>query len=164
MGFALALDGQDKEALKLYNKSLELKPDFYNAITCLAMFYSDRGIFNHFLSDQIDSLTGSSTNNISKASTSDLFRAGQILAKVGHRAEALNIINELNRRAAEGTPLSNIDMGILYCALGEDEKAIDLLEKGFNEKESWLLVNIECTSASIRSNIRFKELLKKMGF
>jgi adenylate cyclase len=164
LGFALALDGQDKEALKLYNKSLELKPDSYNAIACLMSYYSERGIFNHFLSDQIDSLTGSSTNNISKASTFNLFRAGQYLAKVGHRAEALNILNELNRRAAEGTHLSSIDMGILYSALGEDEKAIDLLEKGFNEKESWILVNIECTSASIRSNIRFQELLKKMGF
>ena len=79
------MKGQDKEALKLYNKSLELQPNSLNAIACLTTFYAERGIFNNFLSDQIDSLTGSSKNNIRKASTSNLIRVGQILAKVGHR-------------------------------------------------------------------------------
>ena len=161
---ALAYSGQDKEALELFDKSLELKPNGLNAIGCLTELYSDKGVFNQFLSDQIDTLLGSPRDNIRKISTTDIIYAGQIFARVGKRAEALNILNELNRRAEEGEQLSNIDMGSFYYHLGENEKAIDLFEKGFNNKESWIVVNLTCVSDSIRSNKRFKELLRKMGF
>ena len=161
---ALAYSGQDKEALELFDKSLELKPNGLNALGCLTEFYSGKGIFNQFLSDQIDTLLGSPRDDIRKISTTDIIYAGQIFARVGKRAEALNILNELNRRAEEGEQLSNIDMGSFYYHLGENEKAIDLFEKGFNNKESWILVNLTCVSESIRSNKRFIELLRKMGF
>jgi TolB-like protein len=164
LAYALAHNGQDKEALDLYNKSLELKPDLSNVIGCLTEFYSNKGIFNKFLSDRIDTLLGSPHNDISKISTEKLMEAGNIYAKVGRRIEAISILNELNRRDKEGDSVSSIDMGLFYNALGETEKAIDLIEKGFNKKESWLCVNLFSDGDSIRSNKRFKKLLGKMGF
>jgi TolB-like protein len=164
LAYPLAQIGQDKEALELYNKSLELKPNSWNAIGCLTEFYSNKGIYNKFLSDQIDTLMGSPRNEISKISSSNLNSAGKIYAKVGQREEALAILDELNRRADAGEQISQMARGFICNGLGEYEKAIDFFEKGFNEKESWLEILDQCQDDSIRSNKRFIELIRKMGF
>ncbi|MCX6254466.1 MAG: tetratricopeptide repeat protein [Bacteroidia bacterium] len=164
LGYAMFRNGQDKEALELFNKSLELKPNNYNTIGCLTEFYSNKGIINHFLSDQIDTLMGSPRNDIRKISTSNLSYAGLIFAKVGYREEALAILDELNRRVEEGKQISQMDLGFIYNGLGDYEKAIDFFEKGFNEKESWVWIMDQCRDDSIRSNKRFKELIREMGF
>ena len=164
LGYAMFRNGQDKEAIELFNKSLELKPNGYNAIGCLTELYSSKGIFNRFLSDQIDTLMGSPRSDIRKIPTSNLSSAGSIFAKVGKREEAFNILDELNRRADAGEQISQMDRGFICNGLGEYEKAIDFFEKGFNEKESWLWILDQCQDNSIRSNKRFKELISKMGF
>jgi len=164
LGFAMFRNGQEKEALELFNKSLELKPGNFNTIGCLTSFYYNKGIFNQFLSDQIDSLMGSPRIDIRKIPTSSLSYAGLIFANVSHREEAIDILDELNRRAGEGKQISQMDIGFIYNGLGEYEKAIDFFEKGFNEKESWTWINDQCRDDLIRSNPRFIKLLKKMGF
>jgi len=168
LGFALAQEGRYKEALENYNKHRELShdPNNGNVMGCLHVLYTREGIFNKFLSDQIDTLLGSPRKDIRIVSTDNLIDAGQIFADVGHRAEALNILNEINRRIAGGENVSPYHLGFLYNKLGEKEKALDLFERGYNE-EGFNDVYFNGSFKQddpIRSYKRFKVLLRKMGF
>jgi TolB-like protein/Tfp pilus assembly protein PilF len=168
LGFALAQEGRYKEALENYNKHRELShdPNNGNVMGCLHELYTREGTFNKFLSDQIDTLLGSPRKDIRIVSTDNLIGAGQIFADVGHRAEALKILDEINRRIAGGENVSHYDLGFLYNELGEKDKALDLFERGYNEEgfnDVYFNGSFKLDDP-IRSDRRFKELLRKMGF
>jgi tetratricopeptide (TPR) repeat protein len=168
LGFALAQEGRYKEALENYNKHRELSHDPNNAniMGCLYLLYTREGVFNKFLSDQIDTLLGSPRKDIRSVLTDNLIEAGQIFADVGHRAEALNILNEINRRITGGEDVSPYGLGFLYNKLGEKDKALDLFERGYNEEgfNDVYFNGAFKLDDPIRSERRFKELLRKMGF
>jgi hypothetical protein len=54
--------------------------------------------------------------------------------------------------------------GFLYFALGEIDKGFEWLEKAYEENDLWLLWQIrDPVCDSVRSDPRFKALLKKMS-
>jgi len=60
--------------------------------------------------------------------------------------------------------LSEADLGLIYARLGEKEKAIEYLTKGYEERDDelkWL--NGDHEFDFLRDDPRFKELLKKIG-
>jgi hypothetical protein len=55
-------------------------------------------------------------------------------------------------------------MASIYVGLGENEKALDLLEKAYEERNQPLLfLKGNNWYTPLRSHPRFKELLKKIG-
>jgi hypothetical protein len=104
-------------------------------------------------------------NDIRKISSFYIGFMGQAFGVAGHKTEVIPFLDELNRRAEKGDYVANTLFAFLYRALGENEKAIEFFEKGFNEKEPIMVwINVFYKNDSIRSNKRFKELLRKMRF
>ena len=69
------------------------------------------------------------------------------------------------RRANEEGYTHNSYTAFIYIGLGENQKALELLEKGFNDKDFVLpLLKVHSAFDSLRSDERFKELLRKMRF
>jgi TolB-like protein len=165
LGYPLWLDGQDEEALELYNKSLDLNPGYDNAIALLIQFYAHKGIYNKFVADNIENWLDSYDHNIQRIPASDISFMGKIYAMAGQKAAALKMLNELLRRADEGEETSYSGLGDIYNAIGDYEKAIEYFVKSYNENEPFLyLIYADYNIDSLRSDERFKDLLKKLGF
>jgi tetratricopeptide (TPR) repeat protein len=164
LAFAMFFNGQYEKALELYNKSLDINPNFEQTSGLLVIFYTRKGLFDQAISNWGKRME-LNNNDIRKISAFSLGVAGQAFGMAGRRDEAITLINELNRRAGEGEYSPASCRALIYIGLGENEKAINFLEKGFDEKETlmvWLKVN--SVFDPLRSNERFKKLLRKMRF
>jgi TolB-like protein/Tfp pilus assembly protein PilF len=165
LGYPLWLDGQDEEALELYNKSLDLNPGFDNAKALLLQFYAHKEIYNQFVADLCDDFMERYDNDPKGISGDDLGFYGKIYAMAGHQEEAKKMLNELLRRADQGEETSYLGIGDIYNAFGNYEKAIEYYEKSYDERELFrYLIYADYNIDSLRSDERFKALVKKLGF
>jgi TolB-like protein len=56
------------------------------------------------------------------------------------------------------------DLAIIHLGLGETEGALELLERAFDERSSWLLhVNVDPRLAPLRDHRRFLDLVRRVG-
>jgi hypothetical protein len=81
----------------------------------------------------------------------------------GKRAEALRIVDEF-KEPTKRKLLTTLDQAEIYAALGEKERALELLEKAYQERARNFSV-IRCWRAfdSLRSEPRFQELVRRVG-
>lgn len=91
-----------------------------------------------------------------------------VLARSGDKQQARKLLEELMK----SNNIVSFDVGLVMAGLGEPEKAIDWLEKAYQER-SREMVHLRVLATSnvyehpfyfLRSNPRFKELMRKMNF
>lgn len=89
---------------------------------------------------------------------------GCTYARNGQRDKALETLKELDRLAGQRfvTPFCQ---ALVYLGLRDDSKAIDWLEKAYQERSIWVAwLKVEPMYDPLRSNPRFQALYKKMNF
>ncbi len=88
---------------------------------------------------------------------------GFTYAKAGRRDEAILELGKLmDLSGSEEVPAFAISM--IHAGLGNDEKALDWLEKSCANREfPMVLLNIEFWMDDLRSNPRFTSILRKVG-
>lgn len=85
-----------------------------------------------------------------------------LLAITGRRAEAEAIAAHLARRLAAGKGLHS-NLALVYVGLGRDTEAIQLLEDGYQARETGVLyARIDKRFESLRSNARFAGFLSRI--
>ena len=88
---------------------------------------------------------------------------GAAYARAGRANEARSILEELNQRVSDGL-VSDFDMAAFHVALGDGDRALAVLERGYARRDYWLP---EMTAwpwfDSLRTNSRHQELLRKMN-
>ncbi len=101
---------------------------------------------------------------ISRRNSMKLLHRCQLLTMWGKRDKAERLLNEaLEQRQAEHY-VSPYHLGIAYAALGEVDKAIGSLEEGPAAMDQYLfLTGVDPRLDSLRSESRFKELLRRLG-
>src|SRR5207237_10387849 len=87
-----------------------------------------------------------------------------VYAKAGDRPKALEILNEFVERSnQEYVPAFNFAQ--IYAGLGDNEQALAWLDKACTERAVWIpFLKVDLKFESLRSEPRFQELLKKVGF
>jgi len=84
------------------------------------------------------------------------------LAKSGKTAEARVVLDEL-LKLSETHYVPPYHFALIYNGLGEREKALDYLEKGFAEKDVRIVfLKVEPKWNNLRSEPRFIDLMKRM--
>jgi len=85
-------------------------------------------------------------------------------ALAGHRREAEEILAEL-KEALSHRYVSPYAIALIHVALGEREKALDWLEKGYQGR-AFYMIWLKCDPRldPLRTEPRFVSLLQKMGF
>jgi adenylate cyclase len=89
---------------------------------------------------------------------------GYAYARNGQNDKAMETLNELNRLASHRfvTPFCQV---LVYLGLREDSKALDWLEKAYQQRSIWVAwLKVEPMYDPLRSNSRFQALYKKMNF
>lgn len=86
-----------------------------------------------------------------------------LLIRMGRREEALRMLKGFERPAA-GEPLPNaFDLGAIYGALGDRDRAFEWLERAFEKRLVWFL-KVHPALDPLRGDPRFTALLTKAGF
>src|ERR1700690_704721 len=83
--------------------------------------------------------------------------------KAGRREEALQILGELTELAKQKYVAPHFFVGI-HIGLGDNERAIEYLEKSYEEHSHWLIyLHMDPRMDDLRNEPRFQELLKRVG-
>jgi TolB-like protein/class 3 adenylate cyclase/Tfp pilus assembly protein PilF len=89
---------------------------------------------------------------------------GYAYAMANRRAEAMSILNELLTRSDSGI-ISGFNLAAVYLALGEKEKSLSQLEKGFEQRDVWMKeLKAWPWFDKLRDEQRYKDLMKRMNF
>ncbi len=156
LGDVYYYQGRYDDAIQEYKEVLEMNPDFWRAHGSLAFAYEEKQMYPEALVElQKVSAIFPHTN-----ATAAL---GQLYALWGKKEKARQIIRGL-QKGSKKEYVSDYWVAAIYAALGEKDEAFRLLENTFAERERWiLLVRVDPRFASLRSDPRFQDLLRRIG-
>lgn len=87
---------------------------------------------------------------------------GQLYAAQGRRAEALQIISEMETTSGPGATEAEYIAGI-YARLGDKEQAFTWLNRGLDASAIWFFIKDDPVWDPLRSDPRFAVILRRMG-
>jgi tetratricopeptide (TPR) repeat protein len=95
----------------------------------------------------------------------ELSLLGYFYGRAGQRANALEILERLEQLSKQGRYISPVARSWVYVGLGDEKSCLSSLEKGYEERDSWLPLYIRSQLYdSIRDHPRFQDLLRRMNF
>ncbi len=147
------LDG----ALAQCKRNLEIDPNYWSVYFRQAAVYFEKG--------QKEEGFASASKSIELIGHAPIAMGfwGYALATVGKREEALNVAKELEQKYA-AKEMDGVRIASVYIGLGDKDKAFEWLEKDFQARRPTLIeMGTELEFRSIRSDPRYKDLLKRMG-
>ncbi|NOR53341.1 MAG: tetratricopeptide repeat protein, partial [Candidatus Aminicenantes bacterium] len=148
-GWPFVSTGKYDKAIEQYQKTLEMNPNFRPAHIYLGRAYQNKGMYEKALAEF------KIANNLPAI--------GVVYANMGKTAEAYQVLNELMERSKR-MYVPRYELAKIHFALGDNDQGFAWLERAYKEHESGLHgIKKDTLSDSVRSDPRFKALLKKMG-
>jgi len=157
-GQILCFAGRLDESTQILRSAIDLDPNFWLA----HLFISRNYIVEANWTSAIESATKAKeiTNGNSEA-TSNI---GFALAKSGKIGEARKILLDLESRS-NSHYISQYARAQLYLGLGDQQKALDALERAYDQRDSLMVfLKVEPKWNQLRSEPRFAALVKRMNF
>ena len=145
-------------AVEQLQKTLEMDPNFAQTNHWLGLAYEQRARYVEAIAElqKAIALFGESTQT-----EAELAHA---YAVSGKRDEAKKIVVKL-QEVARRRYVSSYEIAAIYAGLGEKDQAFAWLEKAYEERSDWLVdLNVEPRLDSLRSDPRFADLLRRVGF
>ncbi|MCA1602108.1 MAG: protein kinase, partial [Acidobacteria bacterium] len=145
------------QAIEQCQETLEMDRNFFWAHYRLGQAYEQKGIFEEAIA-AIQRAVELSPDNIEV-----LAALGRVLAVAGRREEARRIVDQLEA-GMEHRHSWHYDIALIYAGLGEDDRAFECLEKGYEWRDGMMIhLNVEPGFDSLRSDPRFQDLVRRMG-
>ena len=145
-------DASIENSLKL----IELDPNWAPAYQYLGLSYLKQGRLPEAIANLEKAV------EIGKRDSNYLSGLGYVYAATGKRTEAIAIVKELEERYARKESREK-NIATVYAGLGEKDKTFEWLEKGFSDKADLAGITYEIPFESLRDDLRYKNLLKRMG-
>jgi tetratricopeptide (TPR) repeat protein len=147
------------EAIEVLRNAIELDPNTALVRLNLGMAYVKKGMIDEGISE-IKLAIEISNGKIAEFK-SDLAYA---YARAGNINEVRNILADL-LRINEQSHISETEIAGVYVSLGEKDKAMEWLEKAYERHSGYIvIISYDSSFDAIRSDPRFKALIKKIGF
>ena len=138
-------------------QALKLDPNFLPARRYLALGYDLQGKYNESVPEFQKALSLSPGSTLLKA------ELGYAFAKSGKREDALRVLDELQRSPGQRRA-SPFHLALVHIGLGENDRAIELLESAYNERAERLVwLRADPRFDPLRLDARFNEILRGMG-
>jgi tetratricopeptide (TPR) repeat protein len=149
--------GQYEAAIEQLHRTVEMDPNY--PVTYWILGLTLRKMGRHELA------IAEGEKGVKLSGGSALMRAAlaQTLATADRRKDALQILDDLTTLSKEKYVSPYFFAGI-HVGLGEDDRAIEYLEKSYEEHSHWLIyLHIDPSMDRMRSNPRFQDLLRRIG-
>jgi len=148
---------QYDQAIAQAQKALELDPNSAVAHGYLGQAYLEKGLYTEALAEL-------RTVTLSDESPAYLAELANAYAVAGQREMALTALADLNK-LAQRRYVSPYDFAFVYAGLGDKGKALDWLEKAYEERDDRLPnLQVHPRLQSLRSEPRFRRLVDRLGF
>jgi TolB-like protein/DNA-binding winged helix-turn-helix (wHTH) protein/Tfp pilus assembly protein PilF len=144
-------------AIEQYQKTLEMDPTFVPAHLVLGQGYEQKSMPEKAIDElkKAVSLSGGSSLYVSSLA--------HAYAIAGRRSEAEMLLRQLNERA-QNTYVPSFHIAIIYAGLGQKDQAVVWLEKGYQERSTWMVwLKVDPRLDVLRSDPRFQDLLRRVG-
>jgi DNA-binding winged helix-turn-helix (wHTH) protein/TolB-like protein/tetratricopeptide (TPR) repeat protein len=158
LGDMLLFARQYDQAIEQYRKTLDLDSSFVRAHVQLGQVYGQKGQYEEAISELKKAISLNSEDNYA------IQLLGYMYAISRRTSEAYRALEELKERAKR-THVLPYDIAVIYVGLGEKDRAFEWLEKSFAERDEGLLyLRVDPVLDSLRSDPRFADLLRRVGF
>lgn len=155
-GWRLYMARQYDRAAEQFRNTLEMDPNFALAHLVLGETYEQKGDVQRAITE-LEKATATSSNMPLMVAA-----LGHAYAVAKRTAEARAVLNQLFEQSKRQY-VSPFYIALIYAGFGENEKAMDWLEKAYADRSNGLVfLKVDPELDSLRSNPRFKELLVKM--
>ncbi len=155
--YLLGLAGERERATEQLRETLLLDPDSIGTHLILARA--------HFVSGRnADAIAAARTAaELGQRSPSLVGFLAATLARVGEREEARTLLEELLQRPRERYVDAYV-IAMVYWALGEEQQALDWLERAYEERSQLLASSVSRPEwDGLRDDPRFADLVRRMG-
>jgi serine/threonine protein kinase/Tfp pilus assembly protein PilF len=157
VGWALYHARRYDEAIEQLRRTVELDPNY--PVTCwiLGLLLRKMGSYEIAITE--------GEKAVSLSGGSPLMRAAlaHTLAAAGRTEEAFHILDDLTKLAQQRYVAPYFLAGI-HIGLGENDRAIEYLEKSYEEHSNWLIyLHLDPSMDGLRDDPRFQELLRRVG-
>ena len=145
------------DAIEQLRRTVELDPHYPMTYWILGLLLRKMGNYELAIAE--------GEKGVKLSGGSYLMRAAlaQTLATAGRRNEAIQILGDLTKLAAQKYVAPYFFAGI-HIGLGDSDRAIECLEKSYEEHSHWLLyLHLDPGMDALRSNPRFQDLLQRVG-
>ena len=144
------------EEIEELHRAMELDPTSYIPHWYIVYPYAFKGLYDEAIAHAQEALRLSGMSSRMKGVLSHAYASG------GKKTEAKKLLTELIK-LSETKYHSPYGLALIYIELNEKDKAMDLLEKAYEEHDHWLYqIKVIGSVDKLRSEPRFKTLLKKM--
>lgn len=138
------------------NDSIEMDPNIPWSHNCLGSVYLQTGRHQQAIGELRQAVA------LSRRGAMQLMYLGHALGVAGDRAEAQGVIDEMKDLSARKYIPPEF-IAVVYVGLGDRDRAFQWFEKGYRERSmhSWVYPDLRLDP--IRSDPRFKDLMRRMG-
>ncbi len=158
VGDALSFLGRTGEAADQYRKVIDLDPNFVGAHRNLGALLSRQGKFEEAIGE-----LQKARELVGENSPIALESLGFTYAKAGREKEATGCLNRLLNFTQQGYSLG-VQIATVYAGLGENDKALEWLEKGYQQNNHLLgYLKVSHVWNGLHSDQRYHALLRRMG-
>jgi serine/threonine protein kinase/tetratricopeptide (TPR) repeat protein len=157
IGWANYMARRYDEALEQLLQTVELDRNYPVTYWILGLVYRTTGRYELAIAE--------GEKGVNFSGGSPLMRAAlaHSCGKGGRRNEALQILGELTDLAKQKYVAPHFFVGI-HTGLGEIERALEYLEKSYEEHSHWLIyLHMDPRMDDLRNEPRFQELVKRVG-
>jgi len=149
--------GRHEEALEAALRCVEFEPELARGRSTLGWAYLKNGLPDKGLAQLEQAVAIAPHNALYLA---QLGEAYGLVGKLGEARDVLRQLDEVSRQRY----VSPYHMAYVYTGLGEQEKAMDLLERAYEERAGSVYgVKGSFLFTTLRSHPRFKALLRRMN-
>ncbi|HEY6343797.1 MAG TPA: tetratricopeptide repeat protein [Bryobacteraceae bacterium] len=145
------------EAIAPIQKVLEFNPDFAVARRCLGQVYEANRMYPEAIAELRKAV------ELSGGAAIDVAALGHAYAVSGQRAEARKQLKKLDELAAQHY-VSSFPRALIYAGLGEKDRALEWLERAFQERSSGMhKLKVDPRLDPLRGDARFTDLMRRVG-
>src|SRR5216683_1569937 len=157
LGWRLYMARQYDQAISQLRNTLEMDPNFALPRMVLGQAYEQKGLYQQAIVELQKAAA------ISHDSPPMLGALGHAFGVAGNKAEADKLLGQLLEQSKKQY-VSPFYVSIVYAGLHENEKAMDWLEKAYEDRSNAIIfLKVDPDFDGLRSNPRFQALLRRLA-